>query len=73
MQGVNLVGRGYVNTTRIDVGGTYSWLGAFGRGFVWGKIIFRVWDNNKKLSHPFPGHWGVGRDGWWRGTLDDAF
>ena len=73
MQGGILVGRGYVNITRIDVGGTYSLLGAFGSGFGQGKKIFRVYYNNKNLSHPFPGHWGVGRDGWQWGTLDDTF
>ena len=52
----------YVNITRIDVGGTYSLLGAFGRGFGQGKNIFRVYYNNKNLSCPFPGHWGAGRD-----------
>ena len=39
MQGGILVGQGYVNITRIDVGGTYSLLGAFGRGFGQGKNI----------------------------------
>jgi len=33
---------GYVNITRIDAGGAYSLLGAFGRGFGWGKSIFGV-------------------------------
>ena len=33
MQRVILVGRGDVNLTRIDPGGTYSLLGAIGRGF----------------------------------------
>jgi len=42
MQGVILVGAGYVNITRIDAGGAYSLLGAFGRGFGWGKSIFGV-------------------------------
>ena len=64
---------GYVNITRIDVGGAYSLLGAFGRGFGQGKNIFRVYYNNKNLSCPFPGHWGVERDGWQQGTLDDMF
>ena len=57
----------------MDAGGTYSLLGAIGRGFGWGKNIFRVYYNNKNLSHPFPGHWGVGQGGWRRGALDDAF
>ena len=73
MQGGIPVGRGYVNITRIDVGGTYSLLGAFGRGFGQGKNIFRVYYNNKNLSCPFPGHWRAGRDGWRWGTLDDVF
>ena len=45
VQGVILVGAGYVNIvniTRMDAGGAYSLLGAFGRGFGWGQSIFGV-------------------------------
>ena len=73
MQGGILVGQGYVNITRIDVEGAYSLLCAFGGGFRQGKNIFRVYYNNNNLSCSFPGHWGVGRDGWQQGTLDDTF
>jgi len=57
----------------MDAGGTYLLLGAIGGGFGWGKKIFRVWYNNKNISHPFPCHWGAGRDGLRWGTLDDVF
>ena len=63
----------YVNITRMDVGGAYSLLGAIGGCFGRGKNIFRVWYNNKNISRPFPCHWGAGRDGLQRGTLDDVF
>ena len=63
----------HVNITRIDAGGAYSLLGAIGGGLGRGKNIFRVQYNYKNISRPFPGHWGGGRDGWRRGTLDDAF
>ena len=34
-------------------------LGAFGGGFGWGKIVFRVYYTSKNLSRPFHSHWGV--------------
>ena len=68
-------GRGmqtHVNITRMDAGGAYSLLGAFGGGFGWGKNTFRVSYDNKNISRPFPCHWGAGWDGWQWGTLDDV-
>ena len=32
-------------------------LGTFGRGFRWGKNVFMVYYNFKKISHPFCSHW----------------
>ena len=62
----------YVNITRMDVGGTYSLLGAIGGCFGRGKNIFRVWYNNRNLSRHFPGHPGAGWDGWQETHLDDV-
>jgi hypothetical protein len=57
----------------MDAGGAYLLLGAIGGGFGRGKNICRVDYNNNNLSRPFRCHWGAGRDGWRRGTLDDVF
>ena len=82
MQGVNLgeawVRRGYVNMCKHNHHQNGCWGRLFTVGCNWqvfraGKNIFRVWYNNKNISHPFPCHWGVGRDGLQRGTLDDVF
>ena len=66
-------GRIWMTFTKIDAMGAYSLLGTFGRGFGRGQNIFEVQDNNENLSHPFPGHWGAGWDGWRRVGLDDVF
>jgi hypothetical protein len=62
----------HVNIIRIYVRSASSLLCAFGGDFGWGKFLFRVKYNNKKLSHPFHSHWGPGWNGWQQSILDDV-
>jgi hypothetical protein len=57
----------------IDAVGAYSLLGTFGGGFGWGKIITRVYCNNKNLSRPFHHRWGAAWDGLQQTPLDGMF
>ena len=53
--------------------GAYSLLGAIGGRSGGGGNVFGVYYHNKNLSRSFPGHWGVGWDGWQWVALDDMF